>query len=144
MGRHINGRDLMIERLTHVTVLVREYDEALDFYVKKLGFEVVEDAKTPQGDRWLTVAPKEGKDVQVVLQKPSAAVFGERAGEMLNRVGQGTTWAFKVDDCQKTCNELRSKGVKILSQPADFGFAIEAIFQDLYGNAFILMEPIKK
>lgn len=134
----------MIERLSHVTILVRDQDEALKFYREKLGFEVVEDAKMPSGDRWLTVAPKEGKDVQIVLQKPSAAVFGEEgAGEMLKRVGQGATWAFKVDDCQKTFDELAKKGVNIVSPPVKYPFATEAIFTDLYGNAFILMEPPK-
>lgn len=132
----------MIERLTHVTVLVGDCDEALDFYVKKLGFDVIEDAKTPQGDRWLTVAPREGEDVQIVLQRPSPAVFGEQgAREMLKRVGQGTIWTFKVDDCRKTCDELAKKDVKILSPPQDLGFAVEAVFQDLYGNTFILMQP---
>jgi predicted enzyme related to lactoylglutathione lyase len=132
---------IMIERITHVTVLVKDYEEALDFYTKKLGFRVAEDAKTPQGDRWLTVALP-GDDVQIVLQKPGAATFGEEgAAAMLKRVGQGTTWAFKVDDCKKTCGELEKKGVKIVSPPQDFGFAVEAIFADLYGNAFILMQP---
>jgi len=105
----------MIERLTHVTVLVRDSDEALEFYTNKLGFEKVEDSRMPSGDRWLTVRPK-GGDVQVVLQRPGAATFGEEgAEEMLRRVGQGTAWAFKVDDCQRTCDELAKKGVKILS-----------------------------
>ncbi len=130
----------MIERLTHVTVLVKDYDEALDFYTKKLGFKVVEDARTPGGDRWLTVAPP-GDSIQIVLQKPGPAEFGERAREMLGRVGQGTNWVFKVDDCKRTCDELAKKGVKIASPPQDFGFAVEAVFQDLYGNAFTLMGP---
>jgi len=130
----------MIERVSHVTVLVRDCDEALDFYTKKLGFDKVEDSKMPSGDRWLTVSPPMGKDVQIVLQKPGA-IFGDRAEEMMKRVGQGTTWAFKVDDCRKTCDELAKKGVKILSPPQDLGFAIEAMFADLYGNPYILMQP---
>jgi predicted enzyme related to lactoylglutathione lyase len=75
-----------------------------------------------------------------VLQKPGA-MFGDRAAEMMKRVGQGTTWAFKVDDCKKACDELQKKGVTILSPPQDLGFAVEAIFADLYGNSFILMQP---
>jgi predicted enzyme related to lactoylglutathione lyase len=131
----------MIERISHVTILVKDQDEALKFYREKLGFDIVEDAKMPSGDRWLTVAPKEGKDVQIVLQKPSAAVFGEEgAREMLKRVGQAPAWAFKVDDCQKTCDDLAKKGVKIVSPPVKHPFATEAILSDLYGNAFILME----
>jgi len=133
----------VIERLTHVTILVKDYDEALDFYTKKLGFKIVEDAKMPSGDRWLTVAPP-GDDVQVVLQRPGPATFGDNAREMLKRVGQGTNWVFKVDDCGKTCDELAKKGVRIQSPPQDLGFAVEAVFEDLYGNAFTLMEPGRK
>ncbi len=130
----------MIERLTHATILVKDYDEALDFYTKKLGFKVVEDAKMPGGDRWLTVALP-GDDVQIVLQKPGPATFGERTSEMLERVGQGTNWVFKVDDCRKACDDLAKKGVKIIGPPQDLGFAVEAVFADLYGNTFTLMEP---
>jgi catechol 2,3-dioxygenase-like lactoylglutathione lyase family enzyme len=131
----------VIERLTHVTVLVRDEGEALDFYTRKLGFNMVEDAMMPGGDRWLTVAPP-GDSVQIVLQKPGPATFGEEgAREMLGRVGQGANWVFKVDDCRRTCDELAKKGVKILSPPQDLGFAVEATFQDLYGNVFTLMEP---
>jgi catechol 2,3-dioxygenase-like lactoylglutathione lyase family enzyme len=137
------GRNFMIERLTHVTVLVRNEDEALDFYTRKLGFKVVEDARMPGGDRWLTVAPP-GDNVQIVLQKPGPATYGDNTGEMLERVGQGTTWVFKVDDCRGTCIELAKKGVRILSPPQDLGFAVEAVFTDLYGNAFTLMEPSRK
>jgi catechol 2,3-dioxygenase-like lactoylglutathione lyase family enzyme len=131
----------MIERLSHVTILVRDQEEALRFYTEKLGFELAEDAKMPTGDRWLTVAPA-GTDVQIVLQKPSPAVFGEEgAREMLKRVGQGPTWAYKVDDCQRTFDELAKKGVKVISPPVKYPFATEAFMADLYGNPFILMEP---
>ncbi len=130
----------MIERLTHVTVLVRDHEEALDFYTKKLGFKVVEDAKMPSGDRWLTVAPP-GDDVQVVLQKPGPATFGDKTGEMLRRVGQSANLVFKVDNCKGTCDALAKRGVRISIPPQDLGFAIEAVFEDLYGNAFTLMEP---
>jgi catechol 2,3-dioxygenase-like lactoylglutathione lyase family enzyme len=137
----MDGRNFVIERLTHVTILVRDEDEALDFYTKKLGFGVVEDARMPGGDRWLTVAPP-GDNVQIVLQKPGPATFGEEgARDMLGRVGQGTGWVFKVGDCRRTCDGLAEKGVKIISPPQDLGFAVEAVFQDLYGNAFTLMEP---
>jgi catechol 2,3-dioxygenase-like lactoylglutathione lyase family enzyme len=130
----------MIERLTHVTILVKDYDEALGFYTKKLGFRIAEDAMMPGGDRWLTVSLP-GDGVQVVLQKPGPATFGDKAGEMLRRVGQSANMVFKVDDCRGTCEALAKKGVRILSPPQDLGFAVEAVFEDLYGNAFTLMEP---
>ena len=134
----------MIEKVSHVTVLVRDIDEALKFYREKFGLEVVEDAKMPSGDRWLTVSPRD-KNVQIVLQKPSTATFGPLVEEMMSRVGKGPTMAFKVDDCQKTYDELAKKGVKTVSPPVKFPFATEAIVEDLYGNIWILMEaPAEK
>ncbi len=129
----------MIESISHVTILVRDEDEALKFYTEKLGLEKVEDAKMPSGDRWLTVSPRD-KNVQIVLQKPGVATFGPLAGEMMSRVGKNPAMAFKVDDCQKTYDELAKKGVKTIKPPMDLGFAIEAFIEDLYGNVIILMQ----
>ncbi|HEY3422087.1 MAG TPA: VOC family protein [Methanocellaceae archaeon] len=129
----------MIEKVSHVTVLVRDIDEALKFYREKFGLEVAEDSKMPTGDRWLTVTPHD-KNVQIVLQKPSAAMFGPLAEEMMARVGKAPVMAFKVDDCQKTYDEFAKKGVKTVTPPADLGFAIEATVEDLYGNPIILMQ----
>ena len=133
----------MIESVSHVTVLVRDIDEALKFYSEKFGLDVVEDAKMPSGDRWLTVAPPD-KNVQIVLQKPSEATFGPLAEEMLRRVGKGPTMAFKVDDCRKTYDEFKKRGVKAVSPPVEYPFATEAIVEDLYGNVWILMEAPEK
>ena len=129
----------MIESISHVTILVRDEDEALKFYTEKLGLEKVEDSKMPSGDRWLTVSPRD-KNVQIVLQKPGVATFGPLAGEMMSRVGKNPAMAFKVDDCQKTYDELAKKGVKTIKPPMDLGFAIEALIEDLYGNVIILMQ----
>ena len=131
----------MIERLSHVTILVRDIDEALDFYTRKLGLVKVMDSSMGPGERWVTVAPKGQKDVEIVLQKPSPAMHGEKeAKQMLKQVGKGTTWVFKVDNCQKTCDQLRKKGVQIVREPETLPFGIEAVFVDLYGNPFVLME----
>jgi predicted enzyme related to lactoylglutathione lyase len=61
----------------------------------------------------------------------------------MNQIGKSPMWIFKVDDCRKTVEELREKGVKILNEPSDNPFAINAIIADLYGNAFLLQEPVK-
>ena len=129
----------MIQRLSHVTIIVRDIDEALDFYVKKLGFKKVEDNDLG-GYRWVTVAPK-GDTIQIVLQQPSAKMHGAaEAKQMLKQVGKGTTWVFRVDNCKKTCDQLRKKGVEILEEPQQLPYGVEAIFADLYGNRFVLME----
>ena len=131
----------MIERLSHVTIVVKDIDEALNFYTKKLGLMKVTDNDMGNGYRWVTVAPKGQDDIQIVLQQPNPAMHGAaEAKQMLKQVGNGTTWVFKVDNCQKTCDQLRKKGVEILQEPETFPYGVEAIFADLYGNRFVLME----
>ena len=116
----------MIERLSHVTIIVKDIDDALDFYTKKLGFKKVEDNTLGGGYRWVTVAPKGQDDLQIVLQQPSAAMHGAvEAKQMLKQVGKGTTWVFKVDNCKKTCDQLRKKGVEILEEPRDLPYGID-------------------
>jgi predicted enzyme related to lactoylglutathione lyase len=128
-------------RLIHVTILVKDHDEALDFYTKKLGFRKVADTTFGPGERWLTVAPKGQKDMEIVLQKPSPAMHGKaRAKQMMNQVGRGTTWAFEVDDCRKACERLRKKGVEIVSEPEEMPYGVQAVFADLYGNSLVLIE----
>ncbi len=100
----------MIENMTHVMLFVKDYDEALDFYTKKLGFEKITDVSLMPGIRFLTVAPK-GQGTEIILHLPSAAMHGEaEAKRMAGLVGKTPALMFKVDDCKKTCDELRLRG----------------------------------
>ena len=131
----------MIERLSHVTIIVRDIDEALDFYTKKLGFMKVTDNSIGDGYRWVTVSPKGQQGLEIVLQHPNPAMHGVDGAKLLMKeIGKGTTWVFKVDDCKKTCDQLRKKGVEILQEPEALPYGVEAVFADLYGNQFVLME----
>ncbi len=131
----------MIERLSHVTIVVEDIDEALDFYVKKLGFMKVTDNAVDGGYRWVTVAPKGQKDLEIVLQHPDSGMHGDEGARMLKKeIGKGTTWVFRVDDCKKTCEQMRKKGVEILQEPEALPYGTEAVIADLYGNKFVLME----
>jgi predicted enzyme related to lactoylglutathione lyase len=138
---YLRGSVFMIERLSHVTTIVKDIDEALDFYTKKLGFMKVTDNRIGDGYRWVTVAPKGQQGLEIVLQHPDPAMHGEDgAKELMKEIGKGTTWVFKVDDCKKTCDQLRKKGVEILQEPEALPYGVEAVFEDLYGNRFVLME----
>jgi len=130
----------MITKLVHVTVIVRDQEEALRFYTEKLGMEKRED-RTMGAFRWLTVAPK-GSDIAIVLQKPGAP-FQEaaEAEAMLARVGQGTTWVVESDDCKKDYEALKGRGVTFTSPPSELPWGVSAVFQDLYGNKYNLLEP---
>jgi uncharacterized glyoxalase superfamily protein PhnB len=131
----------MIKRLSIVPLIVKDQDEAFKFYTEKLGFEKVTDVMGPI--HFLTVAPKEGKDTEILLQIPDPKIMGEeKATELTNQIGK-TSFIFIVDNCQKTIEELREKGVKILMEPQTQPYGSQAIIADLYGNAHVLREPPK-
>jgi len=117
--------------LTNVTIYVRDYDEALRYYTETLGFEKRLDVPMSPGVRWLTVAG-EGQDVQIVLQK----VTDERA----KRIGQATTWVLGTPDCRATHKALSARGVQFTEPPTPQPWGVQAVFKDLYGNTFALVE----
>ena len=131
----------MIKRLSIVPLIVKDQDEAFKFYTEKLGFEKVTDVHGPI--HFLTVAPKEGKDTEILLQVPDPKMMGEeKASELMNQIGK-SGFIFIVDHCKKTIEELREKGVKILMEPQTQPYGSQAIIADLYGNAHVLREPAK-
>ena len=130
----------MIERLSIVPVIVKDLDDAVEFYTEKLGFEIVTDG-TMGPIHFLTVAPKTGRDTEILLQVPDSRILGEeKAKELMDQIGKSTTLIFKVDNCMKTVEELRKKGVKILREPEKLPYGTQAIIGDLYGNSFVLQQ----
>lgn len=127
----------MLDKLAVVTILVRDQDEALQFYTEKLGLEKMDDMTFGEGDRWLTVTPPKQKELQIFLAKADA--FGM---DMMDYVGKTPSWAFYTDDCQETYRTLSERGVKFVSPPTERPWGIEAMFLDLYGNKFsVVQEP---
>ena len=131
----------MIKNVALVTIYVRDEDEALRFYTEKLGFEVRADATAGPGMRWLTVSPVGQADLEIVLQKPGGWHDEETTKKLLDRIGQGTPWVFNTDDCQSTYETLQSRGVKFSSPPEGVPYGLQAIFEDPYGNPFVLLQP---
>lgn len=127
-------------RLGSVTILVGDYDEALKFYTKTLGFEKRSDEHFGPGARWVTVAAP-GQDIQIILQKPEPAMHGEEnARKMAERIGQNPTWVLATDDCKKTYQLYSSRGVKFNEPPKEMPWGTQAVFKDLYGNSYALVE----
>ena len=132
----------MITKLIRVTILVRDYDEALAFYTGKLGFEKRADETFGPEMRWLTVAPPQQRELEIVLQQPHVGFHGEeQAQAMLERIGQQPAWVFETGDCQQEYEELQGRGVVFVSAPQQQPYGVEAIFQDLYGNSYSLLQP---
>ncbi|MDN5201335.1 VOC family protein [Fulvivirgaceae bacterium BMA10] len=134
----------MITKLSHTTVYVLDQDEAMDFYVNKLGFEVRTDATMNGSFRWLTVGPKDQPDLEIILMlvQPGFLFDDQSAEQMKNLIRNGKmgTGVFETPDCKATYLELKSKGVEFLSEPKQQPYGIEATFKDNSGNWFSLTE----
>ena len=133
----------MIE-LTGTQVWVHDQDEALDFYTRKLGFELRADATLPEmGFRWLTVGMP-GQDVEVVLmQVPGPPIVdGETSGEISALVAKGfaQTLFLTTDDCRRSFAELSGRGVEFTEEPTDTPYGVDASFRDPSGNSFRLTQ----
>src|SRR5712692_10642085 len=130
----------LIEKLTLVTIVVKNQDAALDFYTKTLGFEKRADFSPPGNPRWVTVAPK-GQDVEMALWEAGSKTTQQQPTSH-QHAGNGTVMNFKVKDCRKTFAELKARGVKFLTpQPVEYPYAIAAAFVDPDGNHFGIVEP---
>jgi catechol 2,3-dioxygenase-like lactoylglutathione lyase family enzyme len=133
----------MIKALSHATIYVNNQDDALAFYTKKLGFEVRTDAKM-DGFRWLTVGPKEQKELEIVLMEPKPGfMFDEETVAAIRKlVSKGALGAgvFETSDCRATYSELKKRGVEFKSEPAEKPYGIEATFKDDSGNWFSLTQ----
>ena len=136
----------MIQRMSHTTVWVLNQDQARDFYVDKLGFEVRQDVKMGPF-RWLTVSPKGQTDLEMILMPIGASPMMEQATADAVRglvekgaLGPGV---LEVDDCAKTYDELRAKGVVFLGPPKQQPYGIEMMMRDNSGNWFSVVERPK-
>ena len=135
----------MIQKMAYTAIFVLDQDQALDFYVNKLGFEVKADGTLPHGFRWLTVSPKGQSDLQIILMKVASGPRLQPAdvqtiGELMKKGAFGAG-VFQTADCRKTYEELKSKGVEFLSAPKEEFYGIEAVFKDPFGNWFSMTQP---
>jgi catechol 2,3-dioxygenase-like lactoylglutathione lyase family enzyme len=129
----------MITTIGHITILVHDQKAARDFYVNKLGFEVIEEHKQDENIwLWLVVAPN--KDCQTVFTLILPTNDDEKA-RVGKQTGQIPLAVFLTEDCRKTAQELQNRGVKFTKQPTDEFWGVDALFVDLYGNVFDLCEP---
>ena len=133
----------MITRHTHSTVYVLDQDRAKAFYTEKLGFEVRDDAR--MGDfRWLTVAPKTQPDACLVLMALKANQWmDEESIAMLRKLqekGVLSGGVVETDNCRRTYEELKARGVEFISEPKEMPYGIEALFKDDSGNFFSMGE----
>ena len=135
----------MIQRLSHVSVYVLDQDEAYDFYVNKLGFEVRMDAKMDNGFRWLNVGPKGQPNLQIILMptSPGPMLDQETSDALRTLIRKGVLGGgvFQTANCQQTYEELKAKGVEFGQPPTERFYGIEALMKDNSGNWFSMTQP---
>jgi catechol 2,3-dioxygenase-like lactoylglutathione lyase family enzyme len=135
----------MIRRMSHATIFVKNQEEALAFYRDKLGFQVHTDAMVGPEFRWLTMNTPDAPDFEIVLMEiKSGMLMDEPTATQLREVlAKGVLGAgvFNTDDCKGTYEDLKSKGVEFVSEPADRPYGVEAVFKDNSGNWFSLTQP---
>ena len=133
----------MLQKLSHVTVWVLDQDDAAEFYVGKLGFEVRTDQKL-HGFRWLTVGPKGQKDIEMILLPvaPGPMLDEAAAATLRELVKKGAlgVGVFETDDCRATHAELSRKGVVFHAPPQERPYGIEAVMRDDSGNYFSVVQ----
>lgn len=129
---------MTIQRVSHLTVYVRDQQEALDWYRDKLGFEICMDNElVVPGLRWLTVSPMGNPDLQFVLMLA-------RTDEDTSRVGNNLMTVLSTDDCYAEMTRLAAAGVEIVDPPAAVPWGVSGIIRDLYGNPYNLVGPAKR
>lgn len=128
----------MTSRIATVALLVRDYDEAIGFYRDTLGFSLVADTPLGGDKRWVVVAPEGGKGAALLLAAASDAAQAARVGDQTGgRVG----FFLETDDFARDHARFTKRGVRFLETPRQEPYGSVAVFEDLYGNKWDLIEP---
>ncbi|MFJ3513226.1 VOC family protein [Streptomyces sp. NPDC090131] len=119
-------------------LLVHDYDEAIDFYTRALGFDLAEDTARPDGSRWVVVRPPGATESALLLARAKDEAQLSRVGDQAGgRVGH----FLYTDDFARDHARMTAEGVRFLEQPRHEAYGSVAVFQDLYGNRWDLLEP---
>ena len=129
----------MKQSIGQISVVVRDYDEAIDFYVKTLGFTLVEDTYIASQDkRWVIVAPPGSTESRLLLARASN---DEQASRIGNQTGGRVFLFLFTDDFWRDFRNYQGKGVVFIREPKEESYGTVAVFRDLYGNQWDLIQP---
>ncbi|MCL4159019.1 UNVERIFIED_CONTAM: hypothetical protein GTU68_006421 [Idotea baltica] len=126
------------QRIAHITLLVENYDEAIDFYTQKLGFILRQDVKLSKTKRWVIIAPKNEMGSALLLAQADGDLQVNAIG---NQAGDRVFLFLHTDDFSRDYGEMREKGVIFTESPRNEPYGTVVVFKDLYGNLWDLIEP---
>ena len=130
----------MHQSLAQIALVVNDYDEAIQFYTQKLQFELVEDTKLSETKRWVVVKPKGGKGAALLLAKAASEEQKSRIG---NQTGGRVFLFLHTDNFDRDYQNILAQEIKIINGPREEKYGKVLVFEDLYGNLWDLIEPLK-
>lgn len=128
----------MIQSIVHIALVIKDYDEAIEFYTKKLNFELLEDTYQPEQDkRWVVVSPPGSSGTTILLARASNSTQEEFIG---NQSGGRVFLFLNTDDFWRDYNEMVDRGIEFVREPKKADYGTVAVFKDLYGNLWDLLQ----
>jgi catechol 2,3-dioxygenase-like lactoylglutathione lyase family enzyme len=130
----------MKQQLAHIALVVADYDEAIQFYTEKLHFTLIEDTVLSETKRWVLVAPPGSDGCQLLLAK---AATDEQKSRVGNQTGGRVFLFLNTDDFWRDYKNMIDAGIVFVREPVTEPYGTVAVFKDLYGNLWDLIEPKK-
>lgn len=128
----------MKQRIAHIALVVKDYDEAINFYTEKLDFKLIEDTKISEEKRWVIIAPPESGECSLLLAK---AANEKQSASIGNQTGGRVFLFLFTDNFRRDYNKMTERGVRFIREPRQEEYGTVAVFEDLYGNLWDLLEP---
>ena len=125
------------QHIGYIALVVRDYDEAIDFYRHKIGFELVEDTQLDEQKRWVLMAPPGSVETRLLLARAASPEQTTRIG---NQTGGRVFLFLHTDDFWRDYHRLRAQGVNFCRPPKEEPYGTVAVFEDLYGNLWDLLQ----
>ena len=129
------------QRIGHISLLVRDYDEAIQFYTQKLNFKVIENTPLTESKRWVLIAPPGATECSLLLAKAA----DEKQQMFVGNQAGGRVFLFLfTDDFSQNYHRMMENGIRFVRPPKEESYGTVAVFEDLYGNLWDLIQPAKK
>tara|TARA_R110002096_G_scaffold37039_2_gene103078 strand:- start:288 stop:791 length:504 start_codon:yes stop_codon:yes gene_type:complete len=136
---YVLNKHILKQSIARIALVVDDYDKAIEFYTKKLDFLLVEDTNLGDGKRWVIVSPKGANECSLVLAKADDEDQESRVG---NQTGGRVFLFLYTDNFWRDYYKMVEKGVKFFREPEKMPYGMVAVFKDLYGNMWDLLEPV--
>jgi len=124
--------------IRHVTLVVRDYDEAIAYFTQALGFVLLEDTRVSAEKRWVRVAPRGGGTALLLARAANA----QQSLSVGNQAGGRVAFFLDTDDVRRDFRDMKARGVRFIEEPRDEPYGTVVVFEDLYGNKWDLVQRL--